>query len=1031
MSADRKHVVASSKSLVSRRRAFRQAFDRLEDRRLMATYTVTTNANTGAGSLRDAVNNANLNPGADTIAFNLPIGSRTITLTTTLPALSGPTTIDGTTNPGYNGAPVVEVTGANVLTGNAIELNGNGSVVRGLSITGFASGVGGASGRGIVLNASNSTIEKNYFALKPDGATTLHLGGAGVEVLGGNNTIHDNAIATTAYGVLISTNSVNANNTVITGNRIGTNASGTTYLGGSTLATGVYIGAGNNNRLGGPTDAERNIIAIGKSAGVVLASGVGSAVTVQNNLIGLNTTGAGAITAGNVDANGVAISTLSTAVTIRGNYVANAAKNQIQVSSAPNVIIVGNYVGLTFAGAPSGTGVNGISISGDSAENIAVGTPASADRNWIMNGSTAGIRADNTGSNIRIQNNVVGIAPNGTVSSAGDAVNVVAGGVDFLVGGVGANAGNILHVPSNRNGIIASGMSATQTTGSTTIAGNQIGMNLAGTNQSGPFNAQSTGISVSSTTNALIKGNKIARVGTAIFNEGANYIHGNQIGLSADGLSPLQVTNGISSTNGFIGGPNPGEGNLIGDWDFGAILLGDGTSPVVQGNRIGTNVDGTGSYTGSYGVYSSVSSTIGGVNPGEGNLITGAFMSAVQLFDGPSKVQGNTLGQPGRPNGNGVTITADGSNVTNTVIGGDTAAAGNVIAYNSNKAIIMIAKNGNTVSNVTVRRNVIHSNASMAIDLGNDGATVNDALDADTGANGLQNTPFLVSADSTGGAQTVVSGFMNTSGSTPIVIDFYSADVATNEARTWLGSKTIFTDVAGGATFTHTLPFVPGNKYIVATATNIIPAPHGATSELSAGVQVTGPADTTQPTVASSSFEFESGHAVKLVFSEDMNASSLQASDLTMTNTTTNQSVAPSSMNYNAATKTATFAFATTLADGNYAFALNAGAATDLAGNGNLAHTGNTFVLAGDANRDKKVDFSDLLILAANYNTSGKTFSQGNFNYDAGGNVSFDDLLILASRYNTSLTGAPGPLVAPNSNPGSDDAGSVGDDVLA
>jgi hypothetical protein len=72
------------------------------------------------------------------------------------------------------------------------------------------------------------------------------------------------------------------------------------------------------------------------------------------------------------------------------------------------------------------------------------------------------------------------------------------------------------------------------------------------------------------------------------------------------------------------------------------------------------------------------------------------------------------------------------------------------------------------------------------------------------------------------------------------------------------------------------------------------------------------------------------------------------------------------------------------------------------------------FVLAGDANRDRKVDFLDLAKLAQNYNTSGsgKTYSDGDFNGD--GSVDFLDLAILAQRYNTSLpaAGAVVPIAA-------------------
>ena len=84
---------------------------------------------------------------------------------------------------------------------------------------------------------------------------------------------------------------------------------------------------------------------------------------------------------------------------------------------------------------------------------------------------------------------------------------------------------------------------------------------------------------------------------------------------------------------------------------------------------------------------------------------------------------------------------------------------------------------------------------------------------------------------------------------------------------------------------------------------------------------------------------------------------------------------------------------------------------TDAVGNPLPAdYTFDFFVLAGDANHDRSVDFNDLVKLAQNYNTTGsKTYAQGDFTGD--GNVDFNDLVILAQRYNTSLP-APGATAA-------------------
>jgi autotransporter-associated beta strand protein len=62
--------------------------------------------------------------------------------------------------------------------------------------------------------------------------------------------------------------------------------------------------------------------------------------------------------------------------------------------------------------------------------------------------------------------------------------------------------------------------------------------------------------------------------------------------------------------------------------------------------------------------------------------------------------------------------------------------------------------------------------------------------------------------------------------------------------------------------------------------------------------------------------------------------------------------------------------------------------------------------LRGDSNLDGRVDFNDLLALAAAYNQSSQFWSNGDFNYD--GTVDFNDLLALASNYNQTVAAAPG-----------------------
>jgi ELWxxDGT repeat protein len=99
------------------------------------------------------------------------------------------------------------------------------------------------------------------------------------------------------------------------------------------------------------------------------------------------------------------------------------------------------------------------------------------------------------------------------------------------------------------------------------------------------------------------------------------------------------------------------------------------------------------------------------------------------------------------------------------------------------------------------------------------------------------------------------------------------------------------------------------------------------------------------------------------------------------------------------------------LPDGNYRVTLPPGAAMDTAGNPLAASfTFDFFVLAADANRDRKVDFNDLVVLAQNYNTAGKTFAEGDFNNDT--KADFEDLVLLAQRYNTTLPEPPAGAAA-------------------
>ena len=107
-----------------------------------AEFVVTTTADSGAGSLRQAILDANALPGHDGIIFNIPgSGVHSIKPETELPEITDTVTIDGYTQPnsmgntllyGFNGILLIELNGE-FLSGaeDGLRLLGGNSLVRG------------------------------------------------------------------------------------------------------------------------------------------------------------------------------------------------------------------------------------------------------------------------------------------------------------------------------------------------------------------------------------------------------------------------------------------------------------------------------------------------------------------------------------------------------------------------------------------------------------------------------------------------------------------------------------------------------------------------------------------------------------------------------------------------------------------------------------------------------------------------------------------------------------------------------------
>ena len=175
------------------------------------TFTVTNTNDSGPGSLRQAILDANARLGTtDTIWFSIPgSGLRSITLLTGLPAITDPVVIDATIQLGFVGTPIVELNG-NGLSGAGLDISAGGTTIRGLIVNGFG-------GDGILVRSGNgSVIENNWIGTDATG-TIARPNGRGVRVLTSSNRVGGtapgaaNLIAfNTGAGIAIETGAANS-----------------------------------------------------------------------------------------------------------------------------------------------------------------------------------------------------------------------------------------------------------------------------------------------------------------------------------------------------------------------------------------------------------------------------------------------------------------------------------------------------------------------------------------------------------------------------------------------------------------------------------------------------------------------------------------------------------------------------------------------------------------------------------------------------------------------------------------------------
>ena len=290
----------------------------IEDRTLLSTFLVSNTGDSGPGSLRQAILDSNNAAGAtNTIDFDISgTGVQTIVPLSPLPAITNPVLIDGWSQPGYGGTPLIELSGSQVGGGDGPEITGPNVTVRGLDINNFSQGAG------IHITGTSATgdwIYGNFLGTDPTG-TQAEPNDDGVEIDAG---AANNLVGTNGDGVNDASPSETCSaatcspasgsparaqtNNAVAGNFIGTDITGSVALNNGTqpvtdsqgvvFGGGVVIAAGaSGNRIG--TDGksiddvgERNVIGGSGEDGVDICGTGTEGNVVAGNYIGSDLTG--------------------------------------------------------------------------------------------------------------------------------------------------------------------------------------------------------------------------------------------------------------------------------------------------------------------------------------------------------------------------------------------------------------------------------------------------------------------------------------------------------------------------------------------------------------------------------------------------------------------------------------------------------------------------------------------------------------------------------------------------------------------
>lgn len=528
------------------------------------TQTVTNANASGAGSLISAVANANSNSNVDVICFNISGNGTQTIMPTSAVLLSQPATIDGTTQPGYSGQPLIEISGQNISGSGTpdIWITGGNSTVRGLVIN-------RSKGNGIIMtNGNGNTIVGNYIGTDVSGtiAAPNAIDGVGTitanNIIGGTTAADRNVISgNTGNGVGITNQA--AQNNVVQGNYIGTSKDGTAAIPNN--GDGLLINNSTNNIVGGTASTTPGGACNGacnvlsgnthNGIGVYLAN----SNTVQGNYIGSMPNGTTRLPNGDIG-----IELQEAANNTVGSGTA-AGRNVISGNMGAGMLLTGaGTTGDTVKGNYIGMDTTGITPLGNQLMGISIGNSPGLGNGYARNNIIGGTIDPNSPSCQGNCNLISGNAQNGIIISGGSGVgNFIQGNyIGVKVDGNGENGGvvgngldgiGILNSPNNfvgtssdtsrnivtgnkGNGVIVAGDPST---------GNRVEHNYVGLSHTSDSSAlkignKFAGVTMSGGVSTAILGNEITSNGGFGIDVGYNGVTQNDSGDGDGGVNNQQ-----------------------------------------------------------------------------------------------------------------------------------------------------------------------------------------------------------------------------------------------------------------------------------------------------------------------------------------------------------------------------------------------------------------------------------------------------------------------------------------------------------